>query len=202
MFRVLLLLAQQERNQVANEHKDLRLYIYITTSTSNITRIMSLLRFDDDFFFDNFAHLNRRLRQLENSFFPVLSSESRTSSTVLKSPKIDFKDNGDRYTMVAELPGSSKDDVKIDLDEERHTLKISGEKRVEREENNEEGKYHMRELSYGKFERSIKLPPHVLLDQVKASMNNGLLTIDIPKKEPVKKQEEKSKVRNIQIGSE
>ena len=162
---------------------------------------MSLLRFDDDFFFDDFAHLNRRLRQLVRSMFPALSSESRTSSTVLKSPKIDFKDNGDRYTMVAELPGSSKDDVKIDLDEEKHTLKISGEKRVEREENNEEGKYHMRELSYGKFERSIKLPLHVLLDQVKASMNNGMLTIDIPK-QPAKQEEEKPKVRNIQIGSE
>ena len=132
--------------------------------------------------------------------FPALSSEL-SSATVLRAPKIDFKDNGDRYTMVAELPGSSKDDVKIDLDEEKHTLKISGEKRVEREENNEEGKYHMRELSYGKFERSIKLPPQVLVDQIKASMNNGMLTIDIPK-QPAKLEEEKPKVRNIQIGSE
>ncbi len=172
---------------------------------------MSLLRFNDDFFSDDFAHLNRRMSQLEKSLFPDMRTQrlrhpsslvSRdSSSAVLKTPKIDFKDNGDKYTMVAELPGSSKDDVRIDLDEEKHILTISGEKKIEREENNKDGTYHMRELRYGKFERSVKLPQHVLLDQVKASMNNGLLTIDIPKKEPVKQEEEKPKVRNIQISS-
>ena len=162
---------------------------------------MSLLRFGrdsffDDFFSDDFVGMNRRIRNLERSLMPRESSPM--TPDVFRAPKVDFKDNGDKYTLVAELPGTNKDDIKIDLDEDNHTLKLSGEKKMEREEENQETKYHYREMSYGRFERTFKLPSDVHLEDIKASMNNGLLSVDIPKV-PTKEQEVKPRIRNIGI---
>jgi HSP20 family protein len=78
--------------------------------------------------------------------------------------------------------------VKVELEEDR-VLQISGERNVEKEDKNDT--WHRVERSSGKFMRRFRLPENVKLEAMKASMENGVLTVTVPKEE-VKKPEVKS----------
>jgi HSP20 family protein len=78
--------------------------------------------------------------------------------------------------------------VKVELEEDR-VLQISGERNVEKEDKNDT--WHRVERSSGKFTRRFRLPENVKLEAMKASMENGVLTVTVPKEE-VKKPEVKS----------
>ncbi len=82
------------------------------------------------------------------------------------------------YKVVLELPGVKTDDIDITL--QGHTLTIKGEKRSEREE--KEGSYYFSERQYGAFQRSFRLPPDASDDSVKASFNDGVLTVMVGRK--------------------
>ena len=88
----------------------------------------------------------------------------------------------------ADLPGVKKEEVKVEVEEGR-TLQISGDRWVEKEEKND--KWHRVERSSGKFMRRFRLPENVKLDEVKAAMENGVLTVTVPKAE-VKKPDVKA----------
>lgn len=98
------------------------------------------------------------------------------------APRVDIRQNAEAVTIHAELPGLTKDDVKITLSDDR-ILTIRGEKK--REETSEETNYLRVERSYGSFTRSFNLPEHLRTDAVTASFDNGVLTITVPKAEPV-----------------
>lgn len=103
-------------------------------------------------------------------------------------PNVDISETETRFEISAELPGLSKENIKIDLENGR--LTISGERKFE---NKEEGKnYHRVETSYGTFSRSFYLPDSIDEGSIDASYKNGLLNITI------NKQEEKIK-RQIEI---
>lgn len=76
-----------------------------------------------------------------------------------------------------EVPGLERDD--LDLMIEGNTLRVSGEKRYVRED--EGGSYHIMERAYGSFQRVIQLPQEVDAVQAEASLNNGVLTVRLPK---------------------
>ena len=81
------------------------------------------------------------------------------------------------------LPGVKEEEVKVEV-EEGNVLKISGERSREKEEKND--KWHHVERSSGEFLRRFRLPNNAKVDQVKAVMENGVLTVTVPK-EKVKK---------------
>jgi len=83
------------------------------------------------------------------------------------------------------LPGIDPKDVEISLSD--NVLTIKGEKKQEKEEENEN--YHVIERSYGGFTRSFRLPGQVQNDKVKATYKNGILKITLPKTEETKKKE-------------
>jgi len=88
----------------------------------------------------------------------------------------------DEILVKAEIPGVNKDD--IDITVENNRLTISGEKRQEEEQ---EGKdYYRTERSYGSFRRIFTLPAQADTDKVKASYDDGVLTVKIPKTEVAK----------------
>lgn len=105
-------------------------------------------------------------------------------------PAVDlFEDNGD-IVAKAELPGMEKEDIEVNITDNR--LIIKGEKKKEQESREED--YYYSERSYGSFSRTIDLPSEVETGKSKATFKNGVLEIRIPKTEAAKKKEVKVKV--------
>jgi HSP20 family protein len=94
-------------------------------------------------------------------------------------PPVDISEDKDRITLTAELPGFSEDQVEVQM--EGGVLTIRGERKFEDEK---EGRnFHRLERSYGTFVRSFTLPNNVDRENIHASFNNGLLEIELPKRE-------------------
>lgn len=92
-------------------------------------------------------------------------------------PAVNIRETDGAFFVEAELPGLTKDDIEITL--ENNLLKLSGERRFEKETNQEN--YHRVERSYGTFLRTFSLPSQVTSDDVKASFSDGVLVIEVPK---------------------
>jgi HSP20 family protein len=103
---------------------------------------------------------------------------------------VDVSETDREIQIVAELPGLKQDDISLNLQDD--VLTVSGEARESREE--KEKQYHLTERSYGRFERSFRLPDTVDRNQISANFENGLLTITLPKTEKTQN------VKRIEIG--
>ena len=112
---------------------------------------------------------------LLDSFFKDAYFENKNGKF---SPKADIAEDDKKYYLSVSLPGISKEEVTIELNE--RILSISGEKKLIREEGK---KYHTIESFEGAFKRSFKLPTNVNLTIIEADFKDGLLTISIPKEE-------------------
>jgi HSP20 family protein len=98
------------------------------------------------------------------------------------APSVDIAEDDGRYVVTAELPGSKKDDVTVELED--NLLTICGEKHNEREDKKEQSRWI--ERTYGSLSRSFTLPGNAVADRVKADFKDGVLTIEIPKAEATK----------------
>ncbi|KAJ0567018.1 putative small heat shock protein HSP20 [Helianthus annuus] len=120
------------------------------------------------------------------SFSSVIPAGVRETSAFVNA-QIDWKETPEAHVFKADLPGLKKEGVKVELEEDM-ILQINGERSREKEEKND--KWHRVERSSGKFLRRFRLPENAKVDEVKAQMENGVLTVTVPKKE-VKKPEVK-----------
>lgn len=109
---------------------------------------------------------------------PMPFSGEKQSEMLGWSPVVEIAEKDKEYIMKAELPGLTANDVKVDFED--GLLTISGEKKVEREEN-EEPRYHLWERSYGSFRRAFTFPNDVIADDISAKFTDGVLTIHVPK---------------------
>ena len=132
------------------------------------TPFRMLERFADemDRIFDDFGFGRLRARQ---PWRGVLSTE-------LWYPDVEVFHRGSELLVRVDLPGLTKDDVKVDVTESQ--LTIEGERHRQHEEERE-GVYRS-ERSYGRFHRVIALPEGVIADQAKASFKDGVLEITMP----------------------
>lgn len=95
---------------------------------------------------------------------------------------VDLEDKGDHFELTADLPGFSKDDIKIDIEDKIMTITAKKEESKETKEKN----YICRERRYGSYTRSFDISG-AKADEISGSFKNGVLSIIIPKKEaPVK----------------
>jgi len=108
----------------------------------------------------------------------------------ITTPTVDLYEEKDDIVVKAELPGMEKDNIEVNLSDDR--LTIRGEKKKEEEIKKEN--YYRSERSYGSFIRTLELPTEVQADKVKANFKNGVLEIRLPKTEESKKKETKVKI--------
>ncbi|PON80923.1 Small heat shock protein HSP [Trema orientale] len=115
---------------------------------------------------------------------------SRTFSGKLGDRQRPNRLEGDPEAHVfrADVPGLKKEEVKVEVEDDR-VLQISGERKMEKKDKNDT--WHRVERSCGKFLRRFRLPENAKLDQIKAAMENGVLTVTVPK-EAIKKSDVKS----------
>jgi len=122
--------------------------------------------------------LHQMRRQLDQMFDDT--PQQRVSAGVF--PLINLTEDKDKYYVRAELPGVKGDE--LDIQVTGNNLAISGERKIAAEE--EGAKYHRREREAGTFSRMIGLPGEVDTDKVEASLENGVLTIEVSKAEIAK----------------
>ena len=131
---------------------------------------------------------------LDNSFDDVFNdSWMPTMSTA--APAINVKENDKEYNVEVAAPGARKEDFNVNVTDDNY-LVLTMEKKNETKDEDKKRKYLRREFSYHKFEQSLALPEDVNKDEIKASVNDGILTIDIPK---VKATEKQPAVKQIEI---
>ncbi len=141
---------------------------------------MTLIRRNQNYFpsfpsfFDNFV--SRDLTDWNNRNY------SNTDTTL---PAVNVKEDDEKYQIDVAVPGMKKEDFKIKL--ENDVLTISSERKEDKEEKN--GNYTRREFSYQSFQRSFSIPEgHIVGDKITASYKDGVLQIELPKREEVKPQ--------------
>jgi HSP20 family protein len=142
---------------------------------------------------DPFLSLHREMNRMFDDVLrgmPVGSGQGGSGQFVQAHMNVSETDKDIRIT--AELPGVSENDVDVNLDDD--VLTIRGEKKFEQE--HEKENFHFVERSYGTFQRSLRLPFPVDPEQVKATFENGVLTVVLPKTA----QQERSRKIQIQGG--
>ena len=114
-----------------------------------------------------------------------------SSRKEMKLMKTDIREKDDKYLLDIDLPGYSKEDIKISV--ENGYLTVSAKKEESKEES-EKGSYIKKERYSGECQRSFYIGDDIEAEDVKASFKNGILTLDIPKKEDQEKLPEKKYV--------
>ncbi len=130
--------------------------------------------------FDPFEEI-RRIQERLNRLFEDF--ERVGPRTVRIEMPVDVIDEGDQIRIVADLPGFNKEDIEVWVEDGE--LVIKAERKEEKEE--KERNYIRRERRYGRIYRRIALPADVDVENIKASYNNGVLEVTIPKTEKAKR---------------
>jgi HSP20 family protein len=144
----------------------------------NIIRYHNQGRSDLAQAFDRFAVLRGELDRLFDSpFVPVFRTPDSFSRW---TPALDVYQDKDQFTVVAELPGLKKEEIELSLHD--GVLTISGERKQEKK--GEEG--YRNERLFGRFQRSVTLPSSVDGNNVKATYQDGILKVVLPKAEEAK----------------
>ncbi|KAI3649441.1 hypothetical protein MP228_005073 [Amoeboaphelidium protococcarum] len=127
---------------------------------------------------DVWNRLNSLLERMER---PVIEG-ALGSRELLPSERplgqMDVVEYEKNFVVQTELPGIPKDAIHIELTEGR--LRIFGENTLSKDE--QQGKWHVQERSYGKFERTLMVPKNADVDNISANYENGVLEVTIPKK--------------------
>lgn len=156
---------------------------------------MSLIRWNPNreavTFPSDILNMQREINRMFDGFFRGGIQDDGSLFPSVWTPAVDVAEHDNEYLVKVELPGVSKDDVKITMQD--NVLTIRGEKKQEKE--TKESNFHRVERSYGSFQRSFTLPTTVKNDRIEASYRDGILTITLPKAEEAKPKQIEVKVR-------
>jgi len=127
--------------------------------------------------FNPFGDLRRLEATLFEPFFryPFVQEEMRSSAW---NPPVDVLEENDKIFVKVEVPGIDEKDIRVTFED--GLLTVSGERQFERKDDRN---YHRIERAYGSFTRTFTLPRSVDANQIRADYRNGVLEIEIPKKE-------------------
>ena len=135
-----------------------------------------------------------------NSWFPTLFSDFVNNDEMPRvnctAPAVNVKENEKAYVMEVAAPGIKKECCRINVDQEGN-MSLSIENKSEHKEENKKQHYLRREFSYSNYEQTYTLPEDVNRQDIQAKVENGILTITLPK---VTKEEKQKNTRAIEIG--
>jgi HSP20 family protein len=126
------------------------------------------------------------LKRIEERIASIFGGQSPMMGTNMNTPSVDVMQHGSEIIVTADMPGVDKNDIKINVRDDR-TLDISAQKKMEKTEQEKTG-FLRRERRYMGYYRSLMLPAPVDKTKAKATYNNGVLTVTLPM---MPKQEEK-----------
>ena len=117
------------------------------------------------------------------------------------APAINVIESDKDYRVEVAAPGMTKNDFNIKIDE-NNNLVVSMEKKEEKNEDKKDGRYLRREFSYSKFQQTMVLPDNVEKDKIEAKVENGVLSISIPKRteEEAKMAEKVIEIKGMMCG--
>lgn len=136
----------------------------------------------------------KRTNWLPNVLFNDLFENDWAERSRVSNPAMNVVENDNEYRVELATPGLSKEDFHIEMREDKN-LVISMEKKAEAKEEDKNIKYLRREFSYMSFRKNLILPEDINEEKIEAKMENGVLTVVIPKV----KEEEKPQPKQIQI---
>lgn len=121
---------------------------------------------------------------LDDSWFNEMPLEPRLPNNVSLMPRCHHSETDGQHVYSFDMPGLTKDDVKLTVNKENRTLKVSGERKSEVEDNDNG---HYKEVSYGSFSRKFTLAENTNVNECDATFSNGVLRVTFDKAEtPVK----------------
>src|ERR1700736_2026033 len=132
--------------------------------------------------------MNRMNRLFRESHSPEEPEEALTTTGF--APLVDIYEDEHNITLKIEVPGIDEKDIDVRI--ENNTLTVHGERKIEKEEKEEN--FRRVERQYGSFTRSFTLPSSVDSGQVSADYHNGVLKIALPKKAEAKPKQIKANV--------
>ncbi len=118
-----------------------------------------------------------QMQDMLNNIFKEQSYGQKWSETEVLAPLVDVRDEGSDILVTTDLPGVEKSDVDLDVSDSIMTISA---KRSTSSEENEEG-YLRRERTYSSFSRTITLPEAVTTEGAKAKLEDGVLSVTLPK---------------------
>lgn len=134
-----------------------------------------------------------------NSWFPTLFDEFFNNDWMPKmqttTPAINVKENSNAYTMEFAVPGIKREFCRVNLNADGN-LEVTIENKLEHKEENKKEHYLRREFSYSNYQQVYVLPDDVVKDNIGAKVDNGVLTITMPR---VAKEDAKKIQRQIAI---
>ena len=138
---------------------------------------MAVIRLNDPF--RDLATIQERMnRVFEDALTRGQQRSEEEMFTGTWAPPVDIYETKDRVILCAELPGFTDDQLQLRFDD--GVLSIEGERKFDKKGGDEN--YHRVERSYGKFVRSFAIPTNVDHEKISASMANGVLTVELPKR--------------------
>lgn len=135
-----------------------------------------------------------------NSWFPTVFDDFFNNDWMPKmkatAPAVNVKEDAKSYTMEVAVPGIKKEYCRVNINADGN-LEVAIENKLEHKEENKKEHYLRREFSYSNYQQTYVLPDNIVKDNISAKVDNGVLTIVMPKVT----QEESQKVqRRIEIG--
>ncbi|KAJ4761515.1 hypothetical protein LUZ62_026560 [Rhynchospora pubera] len=117
---------------------------------------------------------------------------SEDDATALARANVDWRETDKAHIITAEIPGVKKEEVKVEV-EDNNVLRISGQRDKEEEEKGDT--WHRIERSRGSFQRRFRLPENADVENISCALEQGVLTVEVPKKET----EKPHNIRSINI---
>ena len=134
-----------------------------------------------------------------NSWFPTMFDDFFNNGWMPKmkatAPAVNVKEDANAYTMELAVPGIKKEFCRVNINADGN-LEVAIENKLEHKEENKKEHFLRREFSYSNYQQTYVLPDDIVKDQIAAKVDNGVLTITMPK---VSKDEVKQIQRQISI---